>query len=90
MAEENRYTKEQLEEMIAELSGQLILIKSKEPKLPVKTASKETMDCDICGGRYTLSNKSIHNKTRMHKNEIQHMKDLRRIARAKTLDGRTG
>jgi Tfp pilus assembly major pilin PilA len=82
--------KNEIKQKIAELQAQLILIESKEPRRKKVSERNEKHVCEICGGKYTWQNKSTHIKTKKHIREVQHIDTIRRVARAKTLDGRAG
>lgn len=82
--------KELIKQRIAELQAKLIVIESKEPRKKTNSDRDQKMKCDICSGKYTWQNKNTHNKTARHQRELQHIDTVRRIARAKTLDGRAG
>ncbi|HMG17006.1 MAG TPA: hypothetical protein VK590_16225 [Saprospiraceae bacterium] len=82
-----KYTKDQIEEMLGELQEQLIEIKADEHDKQV--LNKDTgITCEVCGGKYTRSNASIHRKTKKHINEAEHVKAMRRLIRSKGIDGR--
>lgn len=42
-------------------------LESNELKKIIVKNYKDILKCDICGGKYTRSNKSTHNKTKYHK-----------------------
>lgn len=88
MSIKNKYTKQQLEEMIGELQTSLVELNITE-KNGKKIDRNHKIECDICGGHYTAVNASKHMKTRRHINEVEHMKQLKRILRARTIEGRT-
>lgn len=77
--------KSEIKEMIAKLTERLVIIEKKQENNDNK---KESQICDECGGKYTLHNKSVHNKTQKHMKQVQYNDSIRRLARSKTIAGR--
>lgn len=82
-----KYTKDQIEEMIGALQEQLVEIKYTE-KNNQKIDNKTKIICNICGGSYDKSNISHHRKTKKHRLEIEHMRQLERLVKSKKMEGR--
>jgi hypothetical protein len=84
----DKFSISDLEKII--LAAQKIIETKKEEEhpQPVVKDMKQKILCDICGGRYTIANKSKHVKTKKHINEVEWMKSLKKVARSKTLVGR--
>jgi len=86
----DKYSPKQLEQFLYVIQERLLLIKQKgdEKKKGEKKDPNEKIICEICKGKYTRCNKSIHEKTQKHKREVEFVNTLRNLAKSKTLLGR--
>ncbi len=88
----NNYSIEELENLKYAVQERLLLVKKKEEENEEGKEIKKNdpIKCKICGGKYTRSNKSFHEKTARHKRELEHLIFVTRIAKSKTFLGRVG
>ena len=82
------FSKQQLEQIIGELEAQLIDKKESENKAK-RTDPNAKIECDLCGGSYSSANAAVHRRTKKHMKEEEHLKQLKRILRARTIEGRS-
>lgn len=83
----SKYTTEQLQEMIEELNNQLDLNKVKDAELYPKL-SDDKLNCKLCGGKYTRQNRRVHERTKKHIAEVNHIRSMRALLNSKKIDGR--
>lgn len=83
----NELGSEDLKEMIATLQERLVIVETRK-KTKKDDPAGNYCACDICGGKYTLKNKSTHCKTQKHVREVRYNDSIRRLARSKTIASR--